>query len=69
MKWSEIGREFLKARMTGVSALLVIIMPLAIAGVGGFFLDKWLHTMPLFTILLSMLGLAASVKGALKFKP
>lgn len=69
MKWSQIGREFIKARMTGTTALLTIILPMAIAGIGGFFLDRWLHTMPLFLILFLFLGLAASVKGALKFKP
>lgn len=69
MKWYRIVREFVKARMLGITALLVILTPLAITGIGGFFLDRWLHTTPLFTILLLLLGLAAATKGALKFKP
>ncbi|MCK5743702.1 MAG: AtpZ/AtpI family protein [Caldisericia bacterium] len=52
-----------------MTALLVILTPLALTGIGGFFLDRWLGTMPLFTILLLLLGLAAATKGALKFKP
>jgi F0F1-type ATP synthase assembly protein I len=69
MRWGLIAREFIKARMLGVTALLVIITPLAITGIGGFFLDRWLGTTPLFNILLLLLGLAAATKGALKFKP
>ncbi len=55
--------------MVGITALSVIIIPIVLTGVGGFYLDLWLGTIPLFTILLSLLGLAAAVTGALKFKP
>jgi Putative F0F1-ATPase subunit Ca2+/Mg2+ transporter len=69
MKWYQVTREFIRARILGMTALLVILTPLALTGIGGFFLDRWLGTMPLFTILLLLLGLAAATKGALKFKP
>ena len=69
MKWYEILRELARARMVGITALSVIIIPIVLTGVGGFYLDLWLGTIPLFTIILSLLGLAAAVTGALKFKP
>lgn len=68
MKAAKIVIEFLKARSIAVAVVLMIIMPIAIGGVAGFFLDKVLGTMPIFFLVLLTLGLVASARSALKFK-
>jgi F0F1-type ATP synthase assembly protein I len=68
MKAGEIANSFVKSRMTAISALMMFLVPLALGGLGGFFLDKWLHTMPLFLILLMLCGLAAGVRSLMRFK-
>jgi len=54
--------------MIAITVLVLILAPIILGGLAGFFLDRWLHTMPLFFILLLLCGLAAAVKAALKFK-
>ena len=68
MKPGEIAGSFVKSRITALTALTMLLVPLALGGLGGFFLDKWLHTMPLFLIILMLCGLAAGVKSLMRFK-
>ena len=68
MKPGQIAATFLKSRVTGYTVLVLFIVPLALGGLGGFFLDRWLHTMPLFLILLMLCGLAAGVRSLMRLK-
>ena len=68
MTVGKILSELFKARMIAITVLVLILAPIILGGLAGFFLDRWLHTMPLFFILLLLCGLAAAVKAALKFK-
>jgi len=52
----------------GVSITLMVILPITLGGFIGFFLDKWLHTMPIFFIVFLSFGVIASARSALKFK-
>jgi F0F1-type ATP synthase assembly protein I len=54
--------------MTAITALTTLLVPLAIGGAAGFFLDKWLKTMPLFFLALMLCGLAAGIKSLMRFK-
>jgi len=64
----KILSELFRARMIAISALVLVLAPIILGGLAGFFLDRWLHTMPLFFLILLLCGLAAAVKAALKFK-
>jgi F0F1-type ATP synthase assembly protein I len=68
MKPARIAAEFVKSRMTAITALTTLLVPLAIGGVAGFFLDKWLKTMPIFFLALMLCGLAAGIKSLMRFK-
>ncbi len=68
MKASKIIMEFLKARSIAVAVVLMVIMPIALGGVAGFFLDKVLGSKPIFLLVLLTLGVVASARSALKFK-
>lgn len=68
MNIGKILSELFRARMIAISALVLVLAPIILGGLAGFFLDRWLHTMPLFFLILLLCGLAAAVKAALKFK-
>lgn len=65
--WNTV-KELTKARALGVAITLMVILPIALGGVIGFFLDRWLHTMPIFLIVFLSFGVVASARSALKFK-
>jgi len=43
-----------------------LVVPMVIGGVAGFFLDRWLHTKPLFLLLLGLIGLGLGIRDVLK---
>lgn len=44
----------------------IMIGSVLIAGGAGYFLDRWLHTSPVFTLVLGLLGFAGGVWEILK---
>ncbi|HNW31856.1 MAG TPA: AtpZ/AtpI family protein [Caldisericia bacterium] len=68
MRAGKIFAEMIKARALGLTIVFMLIMPIALGGVAGFFLDKALGTMPIFFLILICMGLVASARTALKFK-
>jgi ATP synthase protein I len=44
----------------------MIVGPVILGGVIGFFLDRWLHTKPLLMIVLGVLGIVVGLRDALK---
>lgn len=63
-----VAKELTKAWALGVAITLMVILPIALGGFIGFFLDKWLFTMPIFFIVFLSFGVVASARSALKFK-
>lgn len=68
MKPGKVATEFVKSRMTAISALVMLLVPVCLGGLSGFFVDRWLHTMPIFFLLLMLCGLAAGIKSLMRFK-
>ena len=48
---------------------LIIVAAIGIAGLLGFFLDRWLHTKPIFMIVLGAVGFAIGVRDVLRRLP
>jgi ATP synthase protein I len=44
----------------------MVVAPVILGGVIGFFLDRWLHTKPLLLIVLGILGVVVGIRDALK---
>jgi len=44
----------------------MVVGPVILAGGIGFFLDRWLHTQPLFLILLGVIGVGIGIYDALR---
>jgi ATP synthase protein I len=44
----------------------MVVAPVILGGVIGFFLDRWLHTKPLLMIVLGILGVVVGIRDALK---
>jgi ATP synthase protein I len=44
----------------------MVVAPVILGGVIGFFVDRWLHTKPLFLIVLGILGVVVGIRDALK---
>lgn len=44
----------------------ILVGPVVMGGVLGFFLDRWLHTKPLLLIVLGILGVVVGVRDAVK---
>jgi F0F1-type ATP synthase assembly protein I len=44
----------------------MLVAPVILGGVIGFFLDRWLHTKPLLLIVLGILGVVVGIRDALK---
>ncbi|NTU61309.1 MAG: AtpZ/AtpI family protein [Caldiserica bacterium] len=68
MKPGKIATEFVKSRMNAITALVMLLVPICLGGLAGFFLDKWLHTMPIFFLVLILCGLAAGIRSLMRFK-
>jgi ATP synthase protein I len=48
---------------------LIIVAAIGIAGLLGFFIDRWLHTKPIFMIVLGAVGFAIGVRDVLRRLP
>jgi ATP synthase protein I len=48
---------------------LIIVAAIGIAGALGFFLDRWLHTKPIFMIVFGAVGFAIGVRDVLRRLP
>jgi F0F1-type ATP synthase assembly protein I len=68
MKPGRIATEFVKSRMNAITALVMLLVPICLGGLAGFFVDRWLKTMPIFFLLLMLCGLAAGIKSLMRFK-
>ena len=44
----------------------MMVGPVVLGGVMGYFLDRWLHTKPLLLIVLGILGVVVGVRDAVK---
>lgn len=59
-KWdNEYINSLLKASVVGIHLVTATFVGLAI----GYFLDKWLNTKPIFTIIFLLFGIAAGYKN------
>lgn len=45
---------------------IVLVSAIVVGGVMGYFLDRWLHTKPILTLLLGALGFYAGVRDVLR---
>jgi ATP synthase protein I len=45
---------------------VMLIAPAVVGGAVGFFLDRWLHTKPIFLLVLGILGVGLGIRDALK---
>ena len=43
-----------------------LVVPMVVGGGAGFLLDRWLHTKPLFLLILGLAGLALGVRDVVK---
>jgi ATP synthase protein I len=48
---------------------LIIVAAMGIAGLLGYFLDRWLHTKPIFMIVFGAVGFAIGVRDVLRRLP
>jgi ATP synthase protein I len=48
---------------------LIIVAAIGVAGLLGFFLDRWLHTKPIFMIALGAVGFGIGVRDVLRRLP
>ena len=48
---------------------LIIVAAVGIAGLLGYFLDRWLHTKPIFMIILGAAGFAIGLRDVLRRLP
>lgn len=68
MKTGKVATEFVKSRMTAITALVMLLVPICLGGLAGFFIDRWIKTMPIFFLLLMLCGLAAGIRSLMRFK-
>jgi ATP synthase protein I len=45
---------------------VMLIAPAIVGGAIGFFLDRWLHTKPIFLLVLGLLGVGLGIREALQ---
>jgi F0F1-type ATP synthase assembly protein I len=45
---------------------IVLVSAIVVGGVFGYFLDRWLHTKPILTLILGGLGFYAGVRDVLR---
>jgi ATP synthase protein I len=45
---------------------IMLIAPALVGGGIGFFLDRWLHTKPIFLLVLGLLGVGIGIRDAVK---
>jgi F0F1-type ATP synthase assembly protein I len=43
-----------------------LVVPMFLGGLGGYFLDRWLHSKPAFLIVLGLVGLVIGVREVVK---
>jgi ATP synthase protein I len=51
---------------TALELPIVLVSAIVIGGVFGYFLDRWLHTKPILTLILGGLGFYAGVRDVLR---
>ena len=54
---------------TAMELPLIIVAAIGIAGLLGFFLDRWLHTKPIFMLIFGAVGFAIGVRDVLRRLP
>lgn len=58
--------SFARQFAVAMQAPFTLVAFVAVGGVIGYFVDRWLHTTPLFLILLLILGLVLGIRDILK---
>jgi ATP synthase protein I len=48
---------------------IILVSSIVLGGLAGFFLDRWLHTKPIFMIVLGALGFLAGFRDILRRLP
>jgi ATP synthase protein I len=51
---------------TALELPIVLVSAIVVGGVFGYFLDRWLHTKPVLTLILGALGFYAGVRDVLR---
>jgi len=55
-----------KAAAVAWTLPFTLVVPMVVGGGVGYFADRWLHTRPLFLLVLGLLGLGIGIRDALK---
>ena len=63
---SKDSRASAKAFAVAWTLPFALVVPMVIGGVAGFLLDRWLHTKPLFLLVLGLIGLGIGIRDVLK---
>ena len=62
----EKAKDFSAKSALAMELPFTLVGAVIVGGVLGYFLDKWLHTKPLFLIVLGILGFAGGVREVLR---
>lgn len=62
----KIPRGAIRAVAVAWTIPFELVVPVLVGGGIGFLLDRWLHTSPLFMLVLGFLGLGVGIRSVLK---
>jgi ATP synthase protein I len=65
-KTDKISGDSAKAFALAWSLPFSLVVPMVVGGGLGYLLDRWLHTKPLFLLVLGILGLAVGIREMVK---
>jgi ATP synthase protein I len=63
------AKDFASGPALALELPFTLVGPVVIAAAMGYFLDRWLHTKPWFTLVLGALGFFAGVREVLRRLP
>ncbi len=66
---AEKAKNFSQQFAMATELPFILVGTIAVGGVGGYFLDAWLHTKPIFMIVLGFLGFFAGLREILRRLP
>jgi ATP synthase protein I len=62
----EKGKDVSNQAAIAMELPFVLVSAVVVGGLLGFFLDRWLHTKPVFLLVLGGIGFAAGVRDVLR---
>lgn len=62
----KIRPEETRAAAVAWTLPFALVVPMVVAGGIGYLLDRWLHTKPIFMLILGLLGVALGIRDAMK---